>query len=172
MYCNVCGSGKVAPVSICRESSSERKLRPTVEAGGLGASLGSIATTTATSVTYDAYLCSLCGNIVDASIDASPVEIHMSDYEQTIVIPYNLASLLRSYEPEELVVLVRIYRVRLDTIFRQWSKTGRNDCRNCRVGKKISIQTKYVAIECWVIIECSDVCYIRLSYGGGKIQCP
>lgn len=97
----------------------------------------------------------------------------MSDYDKVIVIPYRLANqLLALYDEREIVHIIRQQRKHFDKIFNKWAKTGNNICKKSRVGHKLSIKTHDVVIDCWVIIDYSGVDYIRLSYGGGKIQCP
>lgn len=147
--------------------------RPSVEAAGVRSSWGSVDTTKITSVTYNAVLCQTCRNTISDNLSKIPLKIVMSDYDKIVVVPCMLATqLLALYSAHEIILIVRQYRVCFEKIYKSWVRTGSNICKKSRVGKKVRIKTRYVTLDCWVIVDCSDVCYIRLAYGGGKIQCP
>ncbi len=162
------------PVTIHQAHGDWRMFKPTIETGGVSASFGSINTADAASVTYNAILCVICRNIVnDKSSGSNPLEITMSDYDKIIVIPYRLATyLLTTYDEDEITRIIRQHRERLDRVFTIWAKTGDNICKKYHVGQKFRIKTRDIVINCWIIIDCTNPCYIRISYGGGKIQCP
>ena len=174
MYCKVCGSCETVPVTIRQEYNSGKTFKPMIGTSEVSASLGSINTTATKSITYSAVLCHICRNIAnDESLGANPLKIIMSDYNRVVIVPYRLATqLLALYDEHEIVHIIRQYRKRFDRIFNKWVKTGNNICKKSHVGQKLSIKTRDIAIDCWVIIDYSGAHYMRLSYGGGKIQCP
>ena len=174
VYCKVCGSCEMVPATIRQDQGSGKTFKPSVGMAGIGASLGSVDATTNISMTYNTVLCQICRNTTnDLSSRTNPLKISMSDYDKIVVVPYMLAiQLLALYDEHEITLIIRQHRVCFERIFRKWAKTGNNICKKSHVGKKISIKTRKITLDCWLIIDYSDVCHIRLAYGGGKIQCP
>ena len=174
VYCKVCGSCELIPATIHQEHGSGKTLKPSVGVSGVSASLGFAGIAKRLSIAYNTILCELCRNTTnDTSSSTKPLKVTMSDYDKIVVVPYMLAiQLLALYDQYEITRIIRQHRVCFERIFKNWIKTGNNVCKESRVGKKISIRMRNITLDCWVIIDCSDVCYIRLAYGGGKIQCP
>lgn len=157
-----------------QEDDRRHEIKPMVGTDALGISLGSMGTARAKTITYASILCLMCRNLMDlASSGTRPLEVTMSDYDKTIVIPSILASrLLNLHEESEIIIMIRKYVTRLERIYQKWERNGQNTCRGCRIGKKMRMKIEHTMLDCWIIIDCSSVCYIRLSYGGGRIQCP
>lgn len=148
--------------------NNEKTFKPTISTGETEVSLGSIGTGKIDSVTFSAVLCSICKNTTHDKQSVGPLKIIMSDYDKVIVIPYNSSIfLLGMYEKDEII---KQNRKRFEKEFAKWSKMGINTCKNFHVGKKFIIKIHDIKIYCWIIIN--HMYHIRLSYGGGKIQCP
>lgn len=172
VYRKVCGSCVLNPVTIRVENQKETEIKPAIGTGDLVASLGSTHTSATKTISYNMAMCVTCRNLDPEPLDKEPMKVIMSDYDKIVIIPYRLGSILSQCEKDEITFMVRKYRNRFEKIFQKWQKSEQNKCKSCRIGEKIKINVSDVNAYCWIIIECTDVCYIRLSYGGGKIICP
>ena len=172
VYCKVRGNFNIKSVIMLDENRRGIEIRPTIGTGGLAASLGSIHAAATTAMRYDVAMCMTCRNLDHKPLDVEPMKIKMSDYDKHVVIPYHLARVLSQYGEDEIALMVRKYRARFERIFKKWQKSGQDKCKWCRVGEKIKMKINRAIIQCWIIVELTDICYIRLSYGGVKIICP
>lgn len=153
------------------------QLKPEVSYQKIKASIGSITRKKESGTTYITKFCIICRNIdaVDPTNPTPPLEAYASDYGKWVVIPYMLVTHLKSirYDEADISKLIRCIRICLEKIYNRWSIDGLNPCHD-HMGKKITIPLKHgVGIMCWVIVDLiKNKIYLRLSYGGNKIECP
>jgi len=160
------------------KKTSTNQLKPEISYEKIKASAGSITRKKESEKSYITKFCITCRNIDAANSNHSTpsLDAYLSDFQKWVVIPYMLSTHLKGiqYDESEIITLLRCIMNNLEKIYNEWSVDGLNICKCDHMGKKITIPLKHgVGIICWVIVDSiKNKTYLRLSYGGNKIECP
>lgn len=124
---------------------------------------------------YKSTYCKTCRNIDVIELN-EPKSIISNKNNAEIVIPTILNEQLEihSYEPYDVIQLMRSITKKLEKIYKQWSQGGGiNPCKGNHVGRKIKIVLRSgLKIPCWVIVETIHRKIVfRLCYGGSNVEC-
>ncbi len=178
IFCRFCGSNQLENLQRVFRNIRNNQFRPEVSYEKFRGSLGSITRTNEFNSTYTTKFCIICRNLdaADPNNPTPPLEAIHSDSSKRVIIPYVLATHLKSvqYEEVDMIKLIECIKNCLDKIYNKWSIDGLNPCKDEHMGKKITISLKHgVGIMCWVIVDSiKNEIYLRLSYGGNRITCP
>ncbi len=176
--CRFCGSDNLTNIRVTLKKTRTDQLKPEVSYQKIKASVGSLTRKKESGTSYITKFCTTCRNIDAVNIEnpTPPLEAYISDFQKWVIIPYMLSTHLKGikYDEVEITRLLRCIRNCLEKIYNKWSIDGLNICKCNHMGRKIIIPLKHgVGIMCWVIVDSiKNKIYLRLSYGGNKIECP
>ncbi len=177
-YCKFCGSDDLQNIQSTATKSTIKELKPEIKYKKVTASVGSINWKNELGFSYITKFCKLCRNfdVLSHSRQTQPMSAYSSETDRIIVIPYMLENHFKTidYQYDEIIILLKKIKSKLEYVYNRWSISGRNPCTCDQVGKQLTVKLKHgIEINCRIIVDSNnDKSVLRISYGGGKITCP
>lgn len=178
-YCRICGTANPITVGHKLQSAAPSKT-VAVSLAALGSISFGNGPRSHEVIKRSTQYCRVCREI-DVECDYCPigVEVKLENTQAVVIFPEELVHLIVSSNVEhgEIARAIQRYSRKVTKYFRRWVENGGGTrCRDHRAGIESRIRIGPLAPKVFVIFDndadLGDRIGVRLTYGGGRAQCP
>ncbi len=174
IYCKYCGSSELVGIVLHKDSSKSPKVMG-VTTAVLGVSYrgshGSI-----NSLEYPTHYCKRCRK-TEAKGSIGPSTAQLFDNNGIIIslmLPETLLALFSSLQmkAKDIEISIQGLQRRLKQIIKKFERTGKNPCKNGKIGYKARLKVLSSNVDIYVLVENSGIGKdARIVYDGGRSFC-